>query len=54
MRNYENPLVTSENRMNPRSYYIPEGVSELQMLSGVLNITNEILMSKMKLQTGTR
>ena len=34
MRNYENPLVTSENRMNPRSYYIPEGVSELQMLNG--------------------
>ena len=34
MRNYENPLATSENRMNPRSYYIPEGVSELQMLNG--------------------
>ncbi len=34
MRIYENPLRTSENRLNPRSYYIPEGVSEYKLLNG--------------------
>ncbi len=34
MRIYENPLKTSENRMPPRSYYIPEGVSQYQLLNG--------------------
>ena len=34
MRNYENPLKTSENRMLPRSYYIPSGVSEYTLLNG--------------------
>lgn len=34
MRPYENPLKTSENRMQPRSYYIPGGVSEYQLLNG--------------------
>ena len=28
MRIYENPQVTSENRLAPRSYYIPGGISE--------------------------
>ena len=34
MRHYENPNLTSENRLNPRSYYIPGGVSEYQLLNG--------------------
>ncbi len=34
MRPYENPLKTSENRMPPRSYYIPGGVSEYMLLNG--------------------
>ena len=34
MRIYENLFKTSENRLNPRSYYIPEGVSEYKLLNG--------------------
>ncbi len=34
MRKYENPRVTSENRLPPRSYYIPGGVSEYTLLNG--------------------
>ena len=34
MRVYENPQATSENRMPARSYYIPQGVSEYQLLNG--------------------
>ena len=34
MRLYENPQKTSENRMKPRSYYIPEGVSKYTLLNG--------------------
>ena len=34
MRFYENPLKTSENRMPPRSYYIPEGAAEYRLLNG--------------------
>ena len=34
MRIYENPLVTSENRMPPRNYYIPQGKSEYTLLNG--------------------
>ena len=34
MRYYENPIKTSENRMIPRSYYIPGGISEYQLLNG--------------------
>lgn len=34
MRHYENPRVTSENRCAPRSYYIPKGKSEYQLLNG--------------------
>ena len=34
MRNYENPQMTSENRMAPRSFYIPGGASEYQLLNG--------------------
>lgn len=34
MRAYENPEKTSENRMSPRSYYIPKGVSEYKLLNG--------------------
>ena len=34
MRHYENPLKTSENRMPPRSYYIPGGISEYMLLNG--------------------
>ena len=37
MRVYENPQMTSENRKAPRSYYIPEGVSEYLLLSGKWN-----------------
>ena len=34
MRNYENPMNTSENRLPPRSFYIPSGVSEYNLLNG--------------------
>ena len=34
MRVYENPQITSENRCPSRSYYIPGGVSEYQLLNG--------------------
>lgn len=34
MRIYENPEKTSENRLPPRSYYIPEGKSEYMLLNG--------------------
>ena len=34
MRIYENPEKTSENRLSPRSYYIPGGVSEYRLLNG--------------------
>ena len=34
MRIYENPEKTSENRLEPRSYYIPEGKSEYKLLNG--------------------
>ncbi len=34
MRAYENIFKTSENRLAPRSYYIPKGVSEYKLLNG--------------------
>ncbi len=34
MRYYENPLKTSENRLKGRSYYIPKGKSEYNLLNG--------------------
>ena len=34
MRFYENPKKTSENRMRPRCYYIPDGVSQYILLNG--------------------
>ena len=34
MRIYENPEKTSENRLAPRSYYIPGGISEYTLLNG--------------------
>lgn len=34
MRFYENAKVTSENRLKPRSYYIPTGVSKYILLNG--------------------
>lgn len=34
MRSYENPQKTSENRMEPRSYYIPAGNAEKTVLNG--------------------
>lgn len=34
MRIYENPQITSENRCPSRSFYIPGGVSEYQLLNG--------------------
>lgn len=34
MRSYENPQKTSENRLKPRSFYIPEGVAEKYDLNG--------------------
>ena len=37
MRFYENPLKTSENRLAPRSYYIPSGKSEYMLLNGEWN-----------------
>lgn len=36
-RMYENPCKTSENRLATRSYYIPGGVSEYQLLNGIWN-----------------
>ena len=35
MRKYENINKTSENRLKPRAYYIPQGVSEYTLLNGV-------------------
>ena len=37
MRHYENPEKTSENRCPARSWYIPGGVSQRIMLSGIWN-----------------
>ena len=37
MRHYENPEVTSENRLAPRSCYIPGGNAEYLLLSGEWN-----------------
>lgn len=37
MRQYENPLQTSQNRLAPRSYYIPGGISEYRLLNGTWN-----------------
>lgn len=37
MRHYEEPQHTSENRCKPRSYYIPEGISEYHLLNGEWN-----------------
>ena len=37
MRKYENLTMTSENRMPPRSYYIPGGISEYLLLNEVWN-----------------
>ncbi len=34
MRNYENPAKTSENRLKPRSWYIPEGEGIYRSLCG--------------------
>jgi hypothetical protein len=34
MRFYENPQKTSENRLLPRGFYIPEGKSEYILLNG--------------------
>lgn len=34
MRVYENILKTEENRLMPRSYYIPKGISEYKLLNG--------------------
>ena len=34
MRIYEDVHNTSENRLKPRSYYIPEGRSEYMLLNG--------------------
>ncbi len=34
MRYYENPQATSENRCVPRSYYIPQGISQYALLNG--------------------
>lgn len=34
MRTYENLQKTSEHREKPRSYYIPKGISEYQLLNG--------------------
>lgn len=39
MRYYENPKHTSENRLAPRSYYIPGGVSEYKLLNGEWKFT---------------
>ena len=37
MRKYENINITSENRLSPRSYYIPMGKSEYLLLNGEWN-----------------
>lgn len=37
MRFYENPQKTAENRLPPRSYYVPEGKSEYTLLNGTWN-----------------
>ena len=37
MRFYENPQKTAENRLAPRSYYVPEGKSEYTLLNGTWN-----------------
>ena len=34
LRVYEDPQKTSENRLSPRSYYIPGGKSEYMLLNG--------------------
>ena len=34
MRFYEDPMKTSENRLSPRSYYIPGGISKYILLNG--------------------
>ena len=34
MRDYENLKKTSENRNKLRSYYVPGGISEYQLLNG--------------------
>ena len=34
MRTYENILMTSENRLPQRSYYIPAGKSDYMLLNG--------------------
>lgn len=31
MRYYENPLMTSENRLEPRSWYIPQGATHIKL-----------------------
>ena len=35
MRKYENINKTSENRLKPRAYYIPKGISEYTLLNGI-------------------
>ncbi len=35
MRFYENSSKTSENRLPQRSYYIPQGISEYELLNGI-------------------
>lgn len=37
MREYENPQRTSHNRLAPKSFYIPGGVSEYRLLNGTWN-----------------
>ena len=37
MRFYEDPQKTAENRLAPRSYYVPEGKSEYTLLNGTWN-----------------
>ena len=34
-RIYENPYKTSDNRLAPRNYYIPGGISEYHLLNGI-------------------
>ena len=34
MRSYENPQKTSENRLKPRSFYIPDGSAKKYKLNG--------------------
>lgn len=40
IRDYENPQKTSENRLPPRCYYIPGGVSEYRLLNGLWRFRN--------------